>query len=297
MSDLSVIPTLTWIVSGTEYSVDDGVYCYLLGHDGMGFPPLERQTDRGPLQHGVTDRGYRLDPRNILLSIAIIGNSFQDFHAKRTALISMFQPRTSPGFLRWTLGSMVRQIDGHVIEGLYFNQEDRNFLTQRASVAIECADPVWYDPVAVSESFALGGGADTDEVPSEVPSVVGASTLNITRAITYPGNWLSYPRIIIHGPITDAVITHEQTGYKLDFTGITISSGEYYEIDLEENSIVDQDGVNKIADLSTDSDLAEFAILPAPDVSGGINTFSITGTSVDASTDIEIIFYKRYLGI
>lgn len=98
----------------------------------------------------------------------------------------------------------------------------------------------------------------------------------------------------------DPVIIHEQTGHKLDFTDVTLGSGEWYEIDTRWDylTVVDDNGDNQIDTLSDDSDLAEFAIYHAMEVGGGgANTFSVTGTGVDAATDVEIIYYTRYLGV
>jgi hypothetical protein len=292
-------PTLSWIVRGVSYSLDEvATLCKLLEYDGLGMPPLHRLEVRGPLQNGATDRGFRLDPRTVILGLGIVGSDEDDFFSKRQTLLRIFTPRTTPGSLRWTLGSTRLQIDGHLVgDGLAFGAGGHEYLWQRCAVAIRCANPVWYDPTAVSLSFNLGGGGAVDEVPSPVPSVVGASTLDITKVINYAGTWKTSPRIIIRGPITDPVIIHEQTGNKLDFTGHTIASAEYYEIDTRFNYLTVEDQDGETVNPSDDSDLTEFAILPASEVGGGgANTFSVTGDAVDAATDVEIIYYTRYLG-
>ena len=295
-------PTLTWIVNGVSHDLNDAdTLCKLLEYDGLGMPPLHRLEDRGPLQNGVTDRGFRLDPRTILIGLGIVGSDESDFFEKRHALTQIFTPRDRVGRLKWTLGSTVRQIEGHLVgDGLSFGAGGHEYLWQKCAVAIRCPDPVWYDPNAVSLRFNLGGGGDVDEVPSPVPSLVGASTLDVTKVINYAGSWLTKPRIIIRGPIADPVITHEQTGHKLDFTGVTLGSGEWYEIDTRWDylTVKDDAGDNQIDTLSDDSDLAEFAIYHEMEVGGsGANTFSVTGTSVDAATDVEIVYYTRYLGV
>lgn len=289
-----------WIVGGTTYSLDDGTNFYMDGVSGIGMMPVRRLEQRGPLQNGVTDRGYRLDPRTIIMSMYIKGSSYSNLYTKRSTLLNMFKPRNTAGTLRFTLDDTVREIKGHYIgDVLGMEDNSRTYLTKRVAVALKCPDPRWYDPNLKTTSFALGGGSDTFTVAFEVPFNIGASTIDTTNTVTYNGNIKAYPTIRITGPITDPVITHTQTDYKLDFTGITIAAGDYYEIDLgySENTIEDSSGTNVLDELTTDSDLIEFAIEPAPNVPDGVNSINVTGSSVSEATSVLISYYEYYLGI
>ena len=289
-----------WIVGSTTYSLDDGASFFMDGISGTGMMPVRRLEERGPLQNGVTDRGYRLDPRVIIISMYIKGSSYENLYTKRTELINMFKPSNTAGKLKFTLGSTVRQIEGHYVgDSLGMDDTVETYLTKRVAVALKCPDPRWYDPSMVAVTYSLGGGADTFVVPFEVPFGIGASTIDTTKTVTYNGNIKSYPTIRITGPITNPVITHNQTGYKLDFTGITIAALDYYEIDLgySDNTIEDSTGANVLDDLTTDSNLVEFAIEPAPTVSGGVNSINVTGSGVSEATKITINYYEYYIGI
>ena len=103
----------------------------------------------------------------------------------------------------------------------------------------------------------------------------------------------------ITGPITDAVITNNATSEKLDFTGTTIAAGDYYEIDCRYGykTVVDSTGANQIADLTSDSDLVSFHIAPDPEVGGGINSITITGTSITAATTAFVSGKTRLIGV
>ena len=171
---------------------------------------------------------------------------------------------------------------------------------QDVAVGIRCADPTFYDPSIMSQDFGLGGGANSFDVPMPVPHDVGDSSLDETVAITYTGNWQSYPEIRITGPITDPIVTNQSTSDVLDFTGISISAGKYYDIDCRygNKTVIDDAGVNKIADLTTASDLATFHI--APDslaVPGGTNSIRVQGSGVTTATSVNLKYYVRYLGI
>jgi hypothetical protein len=124
------------------------------------------------------------------------------------------------------------------------------------------------------------------------------STAGITN-ITYLGTWLTYPKIIITGPLNDAVITNQETGEKIELD-YNIPAGRVVTIDLAYGvkTIQDDLGVNLIGVLSSDSDLATFHIAPDPEVAGGLNHISIVGTGESLGvTQVEIQFLNRYFGI
>jgi hypothetical protein len=117
--------------------------------------------------------------------------------------------------------------------------------------------------------------------------------------IPYIGTWLSYPKIIITGPLNDAVITHQETGEKLQLD-YNIPAGRIVTIDLAygEKTVKDDLGVNLIGVLTSDSDLATFHIAPDPEVAGGLNHISVVGAGESiGTTQVEVQFYNRYFGI
>jgi len=291
---------ISWIKTGDEIVLDDRDNGkYVLAKDGFGMPAFHRFEERGPLQHGVTDRGYRLDPRLITLIIGIRGISQTDFYQKRETLLKAFKPDDTGGTLRWQEGSVVRQIEGHLIEGLNFSDSDREYLFQKAPITIKCPDPAWYDPEGKAIGFGIGGGGDTLTIPLTIPLTVGASSLNMSQQIQYNGSLPTYPIITIRGPITNCVITHSETGDKLDFTGYTISEDTVYTIDLRygHKTVTDQNGDSQVHKLTDASDLATFRLETDPIVSGGANSIHVSGTNITASTEITLQYYEKYIGI
>jgi hypothetical protein len=167
-------------------------------------------------------------------------------------------------------------------------------------VVLKADDPTMYDPDGESVTFALGGGGGAWEFPWVIPWEVGASTIDLSQNLVYAGDVASLPSIIrITGPITDAIITNNSTGEKLDFDGTTIAGGDYYDIDLRYGykTVVDNDGVNKITDLTADSDLSTWHIAAEDEVPDGINSIRVQGTAITESTKVEINYYNRYNGI
>ncbi len=138
-------------------------------------------------------------------------------------------------------------------------------------------------------------GAD----PARAPKLhIEYSTTGVLN-IPYIGTWPTLPKIIITGPLNNAVITNTETGEKLELD-YNIPSGRIVTIDLAYGvkTIKDDLGTNLIGTLSSDSDLATFHIAPDPEVLDGVNHISIVGTGESiGTTQVEIQFYTRYIGI
>jgi len=289
------------IVGGAAYSLSDGTYCQHLGHDGVGMMPFHRITQRSPMQHGTTDLGFRGDPRTVSLALLLEGTSMGDYWTRRTALLNLFKPTDDPLGLRFTLDNgNVRQLDCQYIGNMDLSSQEKMRYTHAVGITLSAADPSFYDPTGKSVTFALGGGSAAFEIPMAIPLNIGVSTLNQTTVISYVGNWLAFPyRIRIVGPITSACITNLATGEVLDFDGVTIDAGHYYDIDCRysQKTVVDDGDVNKIADLTSDSDLSTWHLAPDPDAAGGQNDITVTGSAVTEATTVYVQWFDRFVGI
>jgi hypothetical protein len=294
--------TITQRIGGNVYHLNDGDPYLVTGWQGLGMIPLERKSQRGPLQDGDTDLGWRGLPRFFGLSITIDGGcTVPQLIGYRRTLLTRLAPRDNPFSLRFDVDGTLYQIDAVVISEPGDLGSDEVYGLKTVPVRFKASDPTFYDPAAVAVSFSLGGGTDALEIPLEIPMVVGASTLDATASVTYAGDVDAYPTLIrITGPITDAVITNTTTGDKLDFTGTTIAAGDFYDIDCRygNKTVVDSLGASQIADLTDDSDLATFRLVPSDTGQATrINTFSVTGSSVTAATNVELTFNTRFSGI
>lgn len=286
---------LSVIRDGVHYPLDDGTYCYYVGDEGWGMTPINRLAERGPQQHGESDRGFRLAPRVANLVLFIIGQSREDLFDKRTQLIEIFAPSANPLGLRWSLADgTVRQIDVHYVGEMGYSSDQRAGFNQRFAVTLKAPNPTFYDPEGQEIEFALGGGSDAMTIPLAIPHLVGASTLDLATPITYGGSWISQPHLIrIGGPIDDPAIINETTNELLSFPGVTILAGDYYDIDTRYGykTVRNAAGDSKISELSNDSDLATFHLARGP------NSIRVTGTNITEATRVTINFYERYLGI
>lgn len=102
------------------------------------------------------------------------------------------------------------------------------------------------------------------------------------------GNAPVYPTIRVHGNVTDPVITNTTLDKTVDFSGLTIPAGEYVDIDMLNETVINQVGVSNYEYVDND----DFWWLQ------GSNTITISGT-LGGSGYRKITVTRRagYIGI
>jgi hypothetical protein len=275
--------------------ISDLVSYGVVEFDGFGMPIVRRLTQRGPLQNGDTDVGFRLDPRVLRLLVLAYAGDDAAIIAARAALIGLLKPGSDVVSLRWTYDGVSRQIDTHYAGGMTLPSLDWKLQHHRMGFELRAADPTWYDPEGTTVGFAQTGGGTGMPMPFVFPMTLGASDLDVTQAIdlNHANSWNTYPTITVTGPVTNLVITNGATEDKIDFTGFTIGAGVTYTIDLRYGykTVVDHLGANQISKLSTDSDLATWGLI------AGENSIGVVGTSITSATLISFQFNERFIGV
>lgn len=298
-----MIDSLTAIVDSTEYTIapvgQAGAGVWLEDLDELGMAPLHRLAERGPLQHGDSDIGFRLDPRFLAL---VLGFREAGMSAERKTLLDIFKPRTSnvPVKLRFGLDNgTTRQIDGHYFGKMAMGSKQRLGLYQQVGVVLRCADPLYYDPTQHVVSYALASDSGGFTVPMPVPFSVGGSLLSADSPLTYAGDFIEYPVIVMQGPLSSPVLTQVTTGEVLDFTGAAIAAGDAWTIDCRYGykTVIDGAGNNQIAALVDGSDLATFHLECDPDAPGGVNEITLGAADVTSASQVSIFYYDRFIGI
>jgi hypothetical protein len=286
---------------GTVYSLSDGSLCRFLGADGLGAPDLHRMTTRGPGQHGVTDRDYRLDPRTFTLTLELEGDNLEDLYLKRENLLTALSPTQSGSPLKFGFNfGKARYIDAYFVGEGKMGYKDKEGFTQKASFVFYSPEGLFYQDVNQFLTINLGGGGASFVVPTPVPSSIGTSVANTNAVAKNGGNARTTPfPIRVFGPITSPVITNLGTGEKLDFTGHTIPDGHYWEVDARygRQTVVDQAGTAQDHKLTADSDLGSFHLGPPPEVPNGDNVIQVTGTGINANSMVTMAWKPRNLGI
>lgn len=289
------------IVGGVEYDLNYGDPAKFEGEDDLGMPPLHRLEERGPQQHGSTDRGYRLDPRFPTYVFGIPAWSPSELRTKRQELLRIFRPTRQITMKHILETGAIRYLDCYYYGGMKMPAQDRRGgIFQKVAVILKTDDPTFYDPEGKSITIELGGGGGSWPFPWQIPWTIGASSIDLTEVLEYTGDVATFPTIIrITGPITNAIITNLATGEKLDFTGTTIAGGDYYDIDLRYGlkAIVDKAGADKFSKLTSDSDHATWHIAADDEVADGKNTIRVQGSAITESTKVEINYFNRSSGI
>ena len=289
---------LSIIIDGKEYSLDNGQYALLVGHQGWGQAPSLRITSQGPLQDGETDEGQRLRVRKGMLSLLVPNTELEDMYNAREPLLELFSPENSI-ILKWELDKGIRYFDCFFDSNLSMPWQPRNWGNANLIVTLRCPDPTCYDPT-VNVGTWVGSSGTSFAIPWVVPTFVGGSVINENQVIDYAGTWFEYPEIEISGPATNPVMTNNENGFKLDFTGLTIGVGEKRIVDLRYGfkTVKDENGDNQIQDLIDDSDLASWRLerkrFYETTRNNSINAFA---TGVSSRTRMIVRWKNRYVGL
>jgi len=275
---------------------------------GLGMAPLRYVTQRGPYQHGQTMLDYFLEPRIIQVRHRRIANSRTGQWDIRADLLDHIRPNRQaintlqPGVLRKIMADGTkRDINVIVQDGPMFDPIGGSTWDEWSIddiIRFIAHDPVFFDPTQVETEFNFSTFEEL-VFPADFPIAFFASTFDETDTIEYSGTWLSYPQIVMTGPMTNPIITNTTTGEKIELD-YNISAGEIVTITTEygNKTITNEDGDNLIGTLTTDSDLATFHVAPDPVAPDGENVFRVQGAGADSSaTNMVVKYYTRYIGI
>lgn len=297
-----LIEFVSWVTpDGVEYPLFGGRRA-LLGWNGFGMPPIEYLTDRGPNQHGVTIRDFRLQPRVVDLLPFEQGGKRQDYWNNQGQLADMFRPnRGGAGRVVVVLpdGTM-REIFARVQEGPrgdYDATAGPGAWDVREAVRLIAEYPVWRDPDSNSVTFTVVPVDSCIEIC--IPFCIGSGNINATADITYGGTWESYPTITLTGPMSRPSIANLTTGETIALN-YNIAAGETVTITLgpQIDTIVNNLGNNLIGAVEDENDLSTFHLEVAPVAVGGVNAIRvIAANGVVGQTAISISYYTYYLGV
>lgn len=289
---------------GEEYQLHAPGVRTVLTDEGTGMPPIEYVTQRGPFQHGETLINYFLRPRIIQMLIRGQNTSRNNYWASRAEILDYIRPNRqltsggiSTGRLRKHLSNgQVRDVDCLIQQGPNFNPRDIKHWDEWAwqeVLRFIAFNPITYDPTL--QTFTVGQSATQLVFPITFPIQFGS--IQSTSNLTYTGTWLSYPTIVVTGPISSFVIYNNTIGEKLELAA-NLLAGESLTITLDYGSktIVKSDGTNLIGLLSPTSNLGTFHIAPHPVATNGVNSITTVIPGAASTTSVTITYYHRYIG-
>lgn len=268
---------------------------FILQEDGLGMPPIEYATQRGPFQHGESVRSVFLRPRTIQLVIRRNGCSRSEYLAIRRSLLEAVMPLqtgvlASTRLRKYLADGSIREFDVYASEGPGFPSHDPETWDEwsiQDTVRFTAFDPVARDPTQHSLTFVATGsvGAFPITFPLEIAAFAPATS------ISYAGDWASFPTITITGPVTGLLIRNLTIDEQLQFNN-TIGAGRIVTVDLSfgAKTVTLDDGTNLVGFISSDSDLGTFRFVP------GTNLIQIYASGTNATTSVRFAWYDRYVG-
>lgn len=287
---------------GKTLVMPDGVFSFE-SYGMFGAPPTNFQTRQGYKQQGVTEIDYSLAPREITIDFwRAPACDRPTYWNNRKEVLDFFRPNRQ-GPLTFTVtrpDGTQRSLTVRANPGPQYpsNLKNDNSWNIRESLSFTAFDPIWYDPNATT--LVISSTTDTDLVfPITFSIKFGVSGLLFPAAITYAGTWKTYPTITLTGPYTYVAIQNSVLTAAITLI-VPIASGESRVIDLTPGaqSIVDGSGVSKFDELSSMSDLINFAIVPDPEASGGVQTLTVNMfQGVGGVSAASIRYNNRYFGI
>ena len=236
----------TWYVirGNTQTQISGGTLSYRVSASNIGAPPKRNISVRGPFQQGETFYSFRYEKRIMTLAFHAVASSLALADARRDDIYNLWKGIEGETVTLKVVrdDGEVRLIDGEVVNMIDFPESiyERFGATQSFAVQLECHNPFWRKQEATKNTLTING----------------------STSINYGGQFPTEPIIQIVGPITNPVLTQNFTGKKIDFTGTTINAGESYLIDTRYGykTVLNQNANNVIANLTNDSDLADFIV-------------------------------------
>lgn len=295
---------------GEVYKFNNAMDQFVIaGISGTGMPPITYRTQRGPFQHGVTPLGFILEPRIIQLLHRRNTNNRKNYWAARADIMNLLRPNRQNtndlilGTLRkiYQPGRTKRDISVFIQSGPNFNATQQGRWDEYSfteAIQFIAHDPTFFDPVEVQKTLTLDTNAEDIEFAFNFPFTFLSSALGETDTITYVGTWDTFPTILFIGPMRNPIVRNLTTGEKIKLN-TTIGAGRTVTVSLQygNKTVTDDLGTNLIGTVTTDSDLATFAIVPAPKAPSGVNSIGAAATNLTGVSKIVLEYFTRYIGI
>ena len=296
---------------GKEYQLNDKTLRFVLEPTpaDIGLPGVDYSSKRFYQQDGETELAFFLRPRRFSLQVTQQTCNRQELFEARQNLINFLRPNRN-GLLTYTFineAGVKRAIMGRALTTPFSagGSDEWDEFSYTGKIQIQCQDATWFDPTAISASVARTP-IEQLVFPITFPIKFGSDERWGQADITYAGSWYSYPVIRVYGAFDRLVLTHQETGYVIDYLG-SIAAGGYVEFDLRHNydsngnyvgaTIKDHTGANRFGYLNSTSNILKFRIEPDGVVSDGTNTITLDAPGFDTNTTFTLSYYTRYIGI
>jgi len=275
---------------GITYQLYGGAPARFIALDGVGIPPLRRILQRSPTQHGAIDKGFRLEPRRMTLTLYIDADTTLQADAYRDTLTNIFAPTNDPLKLNITKrDGSVRRIDCYLDGQIDYPMSSRVGASHAVVVPLVAPEPSFYNPTMWEQHTSLATS------PAEYAVPMAGYT------------WDDWPVFRVTGPITDFQIEHLVSTTQVDVLTLSgdIPAGETWQFDFRpgEKFVMNISTlVNKMnfVDLTTIRAFSTLRVLSdkgakSINTAAVSNRFVFTGTGLSAASKVIMYYYRRYL--
>lgn len=260
----------------------------LLTLQGAGAVQTDIQTQKAPYQDGATYIDALLEPRFLLLDVAIMAENNERLYQHRRKLAQVFNPKLGPGLLRYEYDGGVKEIEAVAELAPEFptGRDNRAPGFQRAILSLVCPSPFWMDNYTVSEEIVtwIGGMRFPWRLPSRF-AMKGPKIINIINR----GDVETPVRIEFRGPATNPRVTNRATGEYIQINR-ELLSGDVLVITTDfGNKRVEINGQNVFNWIDQDSTFWQLDI--------GDNVIEYTSDDPVESAAVTISYRNRYVGV
>lgn len=242
---------------GITVNLNDEVNTFtLVGVSNDLMPFFQFQEHASPLIPGSVVTAVRIQPREFVLPVMIMGDDPEDARERARSIFNILNPLLGDGQLKITRGDQTRILYCRYRDGLSSdgNGEEQFNNYVRAVLTFLAADPFFYAPNPV-ELVAKQVFGPQPFFPI-FPLVLAKSSNNTEATLNNAGGVDAWPIIEITGPGTRFVVTNQTTGKHIEIAS-EVQAGEVITIDTRPRtrSVRDHTGANRFALLTAASSM------------------------------------------
>lgn len=268
-------------------------YLSISSFGSMGSSNIEYQMYTGYLQDGGNVTGYRLDDKQLNLTLSSIEfKDRQTYIAEREALYKFFSPVCSPFSFEVTYKNGGKRTLSHLyLQNVLPNEYQPNIFLINDTFSFISKQPYW---LGTEKTLSVSETTDTQLVfPITFPIVFGTSGKHYTGTYTYQGSYKAYPKITLTGAYSTVQINLVNKGIAI-YMEQAIASSSVRIINLQPNNryIIDGSGNNKASDIGLNSNLANFYIEPYDNIE-----IEAIFYGYSPETNLAITLQETYLGL
>ena len=246
-------------------------YYTLKSAEGFGSADVEVSKWNRPGFHGIKTPRAFWRGRIMRIVVGIRASDSATYEQKRRDLLEAFDfPRNGQTWLKFTtVGGLALQTKVQLNAQIQAPLNAGEVTIGDVRIEMVAEDPTFYSQTLQETDITFVAG---------------------TGVLTNSGNAPIYPENIrVHGNVLNPSIQNTSVGYTVSLTGVTITAGHYYDIDMLNETVEDETGDNKYTYVDSD----DFFWLKK-----GSNTIVLGGTPGGSGyRKVTFSYRDGYLGI